>query len=103
MFPPLTSRRPNERSLRVLVRDAVDTALEFATLGEATVSRALPPEPASPGRATPLRPGSSAPTSEHPHRRPVGRIARARRPGGVAPRAQACVTPVHRGLLATCG
>ena len=54
MFPPLTaSRRPHKRSLSELVRgvvepasnmrsfrervrDAVDTALEFATLGEAT-------------------------------------------------------------------
>ena len=37
MFPPLTeSRRPQKRSFRALVRDAVDTALAFATLGEAT-------------------------------------------------------------------
>src|SRR5215218_9002445 len=37
MFPELTTRRPNKRSLRELVRGAVGTALEFATLGEATL------------------------------------------------------------------
>src|SRR5919199_689188 len=96
MFPPLTTRRPPERSLRELMRGAVDAALAFATLGEATApSQASPRPAAAPPPADPPRP-ATAPTSEHPHRRQVGRSARRRRPGGVAPRAQVCVTPVHR-------
>ena len=82
MFPPLTTSRPShERSFRALVRGAVDTALEFATLGEATV----------PERSE--RPRPIAPTYEHPHRRPLGRQQRRRRPGMATPRAQVCVTP----------
>ena len=47
MFPPLiASRRPQKRSFAALVRDAVDTALEFATLGEAT-SQGFLVEPAA--------------------------------------------------------
>ena len=91
MFPPLTAtRRPQKRSFGALVRDAVDTALAFATLGEAT-SQGFVEEPA----ATP----QGIYVFEHrrsPHRRQVVSIQRRHRPGRVAPRAQVCVTPVHR-------
>ena len=97
MFPPLTaSRRPQKRSFTALVRDAVDTALAFATLGEAT-SQGFMEEPAAASPpAAPARQAATAPTAEHPHRRLVGRTPRRGRPGRVAPRAQVCVTPVHR-------
>jgi hypothetical protein len=85
MFPTMTTGRPTKRSLlRELVREAIETAAELATLGEA-------------GTPKPDRHGvPSAPTSEHPHRRPLRRRAPTRRPGPVAPREQVCVTPVHR-------
>jgi hypothetical protein len=112
MFPPLTTSRPHTRSLRELVRGAadtdpqrrsfgelvrgaVDTALEFATLGEATAPGRTERQ-APTGPAVPPRPERIAPTSEHPHRRQVGHAPRRGRPGTVAPRAQVCVTPVHR-------
>ena len=98
MFPPLTaSRRPQKRSFAALVRDAVDTALAFATLGEAT-SQGFAKEPtaASPETAPP-RSSATAPSTDHPHRRQASvSIQRKRRPGESAPRAQVCVTPVHR-------
>src|SRR5690348_17444834 len=47
-----------------LVREAVDTAAAFATLGEAQVAE----------RAS--RPAPTAPTRVHPHRRPLGRHPR---------------------------
>ena len=97
MFPPLTaSRRPQKRSFGALVRDAVDTALAFATLGEATSQGFLEETPAAPSQAATQRPASTAPSTEHPHRRQIGRTPRRRRPGESAPRAQVCVTPVHR-------
>ncbi len=85
MFSPSTTRRPNKRSLRELLRAAVDTALEFATLGEATLSAGPPARPAA-------EPPAAVPS--HPHRRPAGRRRRARRPGGVGPRAQLCTAPL---------
>jgi len=97
MFPPLTaSRRPQKRSFGALVRDAVDTALAFATLGEATSQGFVEEPAATPGPAATRRQAPTAPSSEHPHRRQVGRTPRRRRPGESAPRAQVCVTPVHR-------
>lgn len=47
MFPSMTDRRQNKRSLRALVRGAMDTALEFVTLGEASapVHRTSAPAP----------------------------------------------------------
>ncbi|HEY0569950.1 MAG TPA: hypothetical protein VGD16_00255 [Enterovirga sp.] len=85
MFPPTTTGRPPKRSFRELVREAIDTAAAFATLGEA----------GAPVQDLPR--ASSAPTREHPHRRPLGRHPRRRRPGPAVPRAQVCVTPVtHR-------
>lgn len=83
MFSPSTTRRPNKRSLRELLRAAVDTALEFATLGEATVSAPQVRHPEPP-----------AAVASHPHRRPASRRPRARRPGVAAPRAQPCSSPV---------
>jgi hypothetical protein len=78
MFPPTITGRPRKRSLRELVREAVDTAAAFATLGEAQAPQRAP----------------TAPTREHPHRRSLGRHPRSRRPGQVARRAQVCVSPV---------
>src|SRR4051794_21584484 len=99
MFPPLTaSRRPHKRSFSELVRGAVDTALEFATLGEAT-SQGFVSEPASEGPVAIERQVPPAPSIEPPPRRLVGRTPPRRRPGRVAPRPQACVTPVHRPAL----
>jgi hypothetical protein len=83
MFPTMTTRRPKKRSLREMMREAVGTAVELATLGEATL-----PAPDRRGEPT-------APILEHPHRRhPVRHHPRSRRPGTVAPRAQVCVSPV---------
>ena len=68
--PSSTTRRCKRRSLRELVRGAVGTALEFATLGEAprlrTASRRLP-------AADPAHRGPAAPTAAHPHRRLLDR------------------------------
>jgi hypothetical protein len=87
MFPPTTTGRPQKRSFRELVREAVQTAAEFATLGEAQ----------APERALTRREAPTAPTRVHPHRRPLGRHPRRRRPGPATPRAQVCITPVpHR-------
>jgi len=74
----MTASRPTKRSLRELVRGAMDSALEFVTLGEAIAH----PAP--------------APTSGHPHRRRVPGHRSRRRPGMVAARSQVCTTPVHR-------
>jgi hypothetical protein len=81
MFPSMTDRRQNKRSLRELVRGAMDTALELVTLGEA-----LPPAKTTP----------AAPTVAHPHRRQLDHRRRRRRPGMVAHRPQVCTAPVHR-------
>jgi hypothetical protein len=97
MFPPLTaSRRPQKRSFGALVRDAVDTALAFATLGEATSQGFVEEPTAAPASGAPVRRASTAPGTEHPHRRQVVSTPRKRRPGRVAPRTQVCVSPVHR-------
>jgi hypothetical protein len=79
----MTTRRPKTRSFRELVREAVGTAVEFATLGEAT----LPAPDRRQARSAPM-------SSDHPHRRHLGHHPRARRPGTVSPRAQVCVSPV---------
>jgi len=73
MFPLATTPRTTKRSLRQMVRSAVGTAVEFATLGEVGDDR----EPL----VVPV----------HPHRRTVARRARERRPGGVQPRPEVCV------------
>jgi hypothetical protein len=82
MFPSMTERRQNKRSLRELVRGAMDTALELVTLGEA--------------RAFSDR-ESPAPTVVHPHRRTLDHRRKSRkRPGMVPARPQVCTSPVHR-------
>jgi hypothetical protein len=83
MFPPLTTSRKRS-PLSAMVRGAVDAALEFAMLGEAIAAEPAPSPPAG------------APRSEHPHRPRLRRSVRARRDGAVPPRAQVCLTPVHR-------
>jgi hypothetical protein len=82
MFPSMIERRQNKRSLRELVRGAMDTALELVTLGEATAQAQTTPAP--------------APTAGHPHRRQLDHRRRRNRPGMVAPRPQVCTSPVHR-------
>jgi len=79
----MTDSRQNKRSLRALVRGAMDTALEFVTLGEATTAAAHHTPP-------------PAPTFGHPHRRRLDHRRSRRRTGMVAPRPQVCTTPVHR-------
>ena len=97
MFPPLTAtRRPQKRSFAALVRDAVDTALAFATLGEATSQGFVEEPAATPAPSASERQASTAPSTGHPHRRQVVSTPRKRRPGRVAPRTQVCVSPVHR-------
>jgi hypothetical protein len=82
MFPSMTERRQNKRSLRELVRGAMDTALELVTLGEA--------------RAT-WNHRSPAPTVVHPHRRTLDHRRKSRRRAGMTqPRPQVCTSPVHR-------
>jgi hypothetical protein len=87
MFPSMTGSRQNKRSLRALVRGAMDTALEFVTLGEATAAAHRTPPP--------------APTAGHPHRRQLDHRRKRRRTGMVAPRPQVCTTPVHRPARST--
>ena len=79
MFPSMTTTSQTRRSLRELLRGAAGTALEFATLGEASL----------PG--TPVPPVHVA---EHPHRVALRRPTRPRRPGAVPARAQVCTAPV---------
>ena len=93
--PRLTTRRQTKRSLRELMRGAVGTALEFATLGEATLGPAPAPRQA-PRPAAARHAGPAAPTAVHPHRRHIARQLHPRRGGTVRPRAQACRTPVSR-------
>ena len=81
MFPSMTERRQNKRSLRELVRGAMDTALELVTLGEARAfaDRERPPPPSC--------------------TRTAGRsiiVVRRRRAGMTQPRPQVCTSPVHR-------
>ena len=100
MFPSLTTRRDRPRPLRELVRGALGTALEFATLGEATLGSARPDAPAPPSaRRRPA--GPTAPIAAHPHRRRLTRQQRARRTGMVPARTQACRQPVHRPAAPT--
>jgi len=83
MFPSSTTTdNLARRSLRELMRGAFGTALEFATLGEAT--------PAQP----PSRPAPPTHVIEHPHRRALVRPSRPRRAGAVPARAQVCTAPV---------
>ena len=94
MFPSLTTRRDRPRPLRELVRGALGTALEFATLGEATLAphglTRRPHRPRVAGR------GVHRPHAAHPHRRRLTRQQRARRPGMVRRAHPGLPPPVHR-------
>jgi hypothetical protein len=80
MFRSPATDRSTQRSLRALARRAVTSAQAFATLADA-------PAVAVEERAAP---------APHPHRRPLGGRARARRPGSVAVREQPCLSPIRR-------
>jgi len=89
MFPSTTTDSPTRRSPQSerrsfsdLMRGALDTALEFATLGEAGLSQAA------------SRPAAPALHRDHPHRRALVRPSRPRRDGAIRPRAQVCTAPV---------
>src|SRR3954451_677145 len=83
MFPSSTTTdNLARRSLRELLRGALEVALEFATLGEATLAQ------------PPSRPAPPVHVSEHPHRRALVRPSRPRRAGAVPARAQVCTAPV---------
>ena len=95
MFPSTTTDHPTRRSLRELMRGALGTALEFATLGEATLagppSRPAPPAhvrrtPASSGARVVLRARAAPGLPRHaprsaPLRSPEHAPAPASRPG----------------------
>jgi hypothetical protein len=83
MFPSLTTTSQTRRSLRELLRGAAGTALEFATLGEASMPGTTTSPPAPPTHV-----------AEHPHRVALRRPTRPRRPGAVPARAQVCTAPV---------
>ena len=87
MFPSSTTiDRPARRSVAELMRGAVGTALEFATLGEATLAGHALAQAAPP-------PTTSLPEvsfREHPHRQALVRPRRPRRDGAVPPRAPVC-------------
>lgn len=86
MFPSPTIDRPARRSVAELMRGAVGTALEFATLGEASLAGSTATDVAPPARIR----------REHPHRQPLVRPRRPRRDGAVPPRAPVCTAPVPR-------
>ena len=67
MFPSMTDSRQNKRSLRALVRGAMDTALEFVTLGEATAPAASHAG-ARPHRRTPAPPAARSSSPPAPPR-----------------------------------
>jgi hypothetical protein len=73
MFPSTTIDRPSHRSVRELMKGALGTALEFATLGEATLGAPAP-----------------APPVDHPHRQALVRPRRPRRPGAGPARPSVC-------------
>ncbi len=82
MFPSPTIDHP-ARSIRERMRGALDSALEFATLGEATLDGLSSRTPVAPVHAR-----------EHPHRRALVRPTRPRRDGAIPPRAPVCTAPV---------
>ena len=84
MFPSPTIDRPARRSVKELMRGALGSALEFATLGEASLSGSASELPAPPAPSV----------REHPHRMPLVRPRRPRRDGAVPPRAPVCTAPV---------
>jgi hypothetical protein len=97
MFPLLTTTSGFRRSLAERLREAAATALEFATLGEATLGPSAHVVPAF--RPAARAGGPTAPTAAHPHRRRIVRQSRERRPGMARARTQHCRAPVHRPVL----
>jgi hypothetical protein len=79
MFYRDPSRPPNARSLSVRLTAALARVLEVA--GDDVEWEATEPEPWGP---------------PHPHRRPLRRPNKPRRPGTVASREQVCLTPIGR-------
>lgn len=115
MFPRETTQTPARRSFAERLRDALGTAVEFATLGEATFDEqapakvrylrpdeeAVPVQHERPSDDRPVAPKtreirSPAPAavSEHPHRLALRRPVRPRRPGAVRPLNPVCTMPV---------
>ena len=89
MFPSTTTPTLTRRSLRELMRGALGTALEFATLGEANLD------------GSPSRPAPPAHVLEHPHRQALRRPSRPRRAGAPPARAQVCTAPVTEARTGT--
>jgi hypothetical protein len=89
MFPSTTTPTLTRRSLRELMRGALGTALEFATLGEANLD------------GSPSRPAPPAHVLEHPHRQALRRPLRPRRAGAPPARAQVCTAPVTEARAGT--
>jgi hypothetical protein len=92
MFPSPTTDSPTRRSLRELMRGALGTALEFATLGEATLDGS-PVAPVPSGEPATVDASSHRgphPRFEHPHRQALVRPRRPRRDGAVPPRVPVC-------------
>jgi hypothetical protein len=84
MFDPTTIDRPAQRIVKMRVKGALGKALEFATLGEASISG-----PATTAVSAPPTPS----VREHPHRLPLARPRRPRRDGAVPARAGVCTMP----------
>ena len=97
MFPPTTTGRPPKRSLRELVREAVDTAAEFATLGEAGApARHSAPGAPPPPRASTRTAGYSVVTRPQAPTR-IGRASRTGlRHAGIPSPGAGDLTTAHR-------
>ena len=114
MFPrPNRPARPAHAWLDAL-RDGLDLLVAFATLRDAeappetdeiTCAAGISWPPADTIRPATAagrrraaeragRPDGTEPRAAHPHRRPLRRATRLRRPGAVRPEPQACLTPI---------
>ena len=93
MFPSPTIDRPARRSVKQLVRGALGTAIEFATLGEASLASA-------PAASAATQPTAPSPLMAHPHRQALVRPRRPRRDGAVPPRAPVCTASVPKAPTA---
>jgi hypothetical protein len=81
--PLRSDRSPARRSWRDTLRNAVDLAVAFATLADVETLDEESPRP-------PVEPADVA---RHPHRARLRTPIRAGRPGAVAGRPHACLTP----------
>jgi hypothetical protein len=83
---------------RHALRHAVSVAVAFATLDDGEAGAEAGGEAANDAPWAPATRRHSPPDSQaitaHPHRRPLGPPARARRPAQATPRPQACSTPL---------